>query len=89
MKRPIARACKEAERLGIIDGLKSIVSGNKIDHIAIMQGNDSANPRIMEGATNNAACIAIIDTYPHLDRPIRRMTPVSKVLVSTEMSSSE
>ena len=89
ISKPIAYAYKEADKLGKTDGLKPIESEKRIDHIPIMQGMDNKNPSTIEGSTNIAACVKIIATFPHFVKPTRRMTPVSKVLVSTEMSKRE
>ena len=55
IRRPITSACKEAERLGTIDGWKPGVFANKIAQIPTMHGMERANPSIMEGSTNMAA----------------------------------
>lgn len=44
---------------------------------------------MIDGMTNITACVNTIATKPELLRPIRRIMPISKVLVSVVIMRSE
>ena len=54
-----------------------------------MLGSDKTKPMITDGITNIADYVKTMPTNPNFERPMSRMTPISNVLVSTDMSSSE
>ena len=89
IKMPIASASVVATPSGQIDGVKPSVLLNKVSKTKYMQGKASPNPRMTEGTTNREACVKIMPMKPALVIPTRRITPISNVLVSTEISRSE
>ena len=89
IKIPIPRAYKVAFDDGKGVGWKPISSVKRSEYIPQMHGSETMKPATSDGNTKQAACVKIIPTKPVLLRPIRRMIPMSKVFVSTEIIRSE
>lgn len=83
------RAYKTADPEGT--GLVSIPKSEEksILYINCKHGKHNPNPKIIAGTTNNIAYTMIIIIIPFLLRPIILMTPISKVLDSTDTISKE
>ena len=54
-----------------------------------MQGKAHMKPAMTAGKTKQLACTKTIPMKPFLLKPTRRITPISKVFVSTEINKSE
>ena len=89
IKMPIARAQIEAYQPGKIDGMNPRSYENRLLQTNQMHGTDITKPRITEGNTNMVAWVSMSPTKPPFVSPTRRITPISKVFVSTEIRRSE
>ena len=54
-----------------------------------MHGTERVKPIITEGKTKRAAWVMIMPMKPTFVRPYSRITPISNVLVSTDIRSRE
>ena len=89
INRPRQRAWAAALGSGYRECLKPRSSVNKLVYRKYIIGTLVANPSTMAGTTNIAACVKIIVAKPALLNPTNLMTPISNVLVSTDMRRSE
>ena len=89
IRKPIARAYSVAFASGQTVGWNPISSVKSNLYIIQIQGNAHMKPAMTEGNTKHAACVKIIPKNPFLLKPTKRITPISKVFVSTEIIKSE
>ena len=85
----IDSACKEAPNSGTIDGVKPMSAVNTTLYMYDSTGIEMIKPATIDGNTKHIDSVRIKPTNPNLLRPISRITPISNVLVSTEIRSSE
>ena len=85
----IDSACKEAPNSGTIDGVKPMSAVNTTLYMYDSTGIEMIKPATIDGNTKHIDSVRIKPTNPNLLRPISRITPISNVFVSTEISSKE
>ncbi len=90
IKRPMPTASNVANPPGTIEiwpYARSVL--NTLLKISQRVGKDDTQAHTIDGITNMTACTKIMATKPPLESPIKRITPISKVLVSVVIIKSE
>ena len=85
----IERAYKDAPNAGTIDGVKPISAVNTTLYMYDSIGIEVIKPATIDGNIKHMDSVRTKPTNPVLLKPISLMTPISKVFVSTEISSKE
>ena len=89
MNIAIESAYIEAPNSGMIEGVNPISSVNTILYIYDRIGIETINPAKIDGKTKHIDWVRTKPTNPAVLKPNSRMTPISKVFVSTEIISNE
>ena len=84
---PKTNACTVAKTVGMHETWIPVSCLNIAAKTTFSIGIEAKYPQMIEGITNKKLCTKIIEMQLALLRPISLNTPVSKVLVSTEIMS--